>query len=376
MIRALVAFAAVSASVPLAGCRGSGSDLSPHPTAVKVAVVDRAGQAGATRYSAQIEPATRVDLAFKVGGYVEAISKARGVDGKPRILQEGDEVRGGMELAALRRTDYVQKVGEAQAALAQARAAAEQADLDLQRVTKLVAAGSISQAEADTARIKRDGAHASLEGAKVRVDEAQTALSDTSLRTPIDGVILKRSIEVGTLAATGTVGFSVAQVDRVKAVFGVPDTVLPRVHLGATQAVTTEGIPGAAFRGQISRISPSADPKSRVFEVEVTIPNQDQRLKSGMVAALAMADGQGAPEKPNPLVPLTSIVRSPRGATKFAVFVVEDVNGKSVARARDVELGEYLGRVIPATSGLEGGERIVVQGAGLLSDGEPVEVIP
>jgi hypothetical protein len=51
--------------------------------------VDRAGQATATRYSAQIEPATRVDLAFKVGGYVEAISKVRGVDGKPRIVQEG-----------------------------------------------------------------------------------------------------------------------------------------------------------------------------------------------------------------------------------------------------------------------------------------------
>jgi RND family efflux transporter MFP subunit len=375
MRRPVLLLAAVSSSVLFLACRGSTSDLSPHPTAVKVAVVDRAGQASATRYSAQIEPATRVDVAFKVGGYVEAISKARGVDGKPRILQEGDAVRAGTELASIRRTDYVQKVGEAQAALAQARAASEQADLDLQRVTKLVAGGSVSQAEADSARIKRDSAHASLEGAKVRVDEAQTALADTSLRAPIDGVILKRGIEVGTLAATGTVGFSVAQVDRVKAVFGVPDTVLPRVRLGASQVVTTEGIPGASFRGQISRISPSADPKSRVFEVEVTISNDDQRLKSGMVAALAMADG-AAPDKPTPLVPLTSIVRSPHGAAKFAVFVVDDANGKSVAHARDVELGEYLGRVIPATSGLEGGERIVVQGAGLLSDGEPVEVIP
>lgn len=92
------------------------------PTAVKVAAVERAGSTSGTRYSAQIEPATRVDLAFKVGGYVDAIAKTPGVDGKPRILQEGDGVRAGMELAAIRKTDYGQKLGEAQASLAQAKA--------------------------------------------------------------------------------------------------------------------------------------------------------------------------------------------------------------------------------------------------------------
>ncbi len=211
----------------------------------------------------------------------------------------------------------------------------------------------------------------------MRVDEAQTALSDTSLRSPIDGVVLKRAIEVGTLAAPGTVGFSVAQVDRVKAVFGVPDIVLPRVQLGAPQVVSTDAFPDARFAGRITRISPSADPKSRVFEVEVMIPNDDQRLKTGMVAALAMSstEAAAAPEA-EPLVPLSSIVRSPGHAGRFAVFVVDGANGQSIARARDVDLGEYLGRVIPVTSGLKGGEQIVVQGAGLLSDGEPIEVIP
>jgi hypothetical protein len=57
------------------------------------------------------------------------------------------------------------------------------------------------------------------------------------------------------------------------------------------------------------------------------------------------------------------------------VFIVEESGGKAVARAREVELGEYLGKVIPVKQGLRGGERIVIQGAGLLSDGEPVEVI-
>ena len=376
MNRILRAFAWLAFSGSLCACHTKPAAEGAHLTAVRVAPVDRAGAGAATRYSAQIAPATRVDLAFRVGGYVDSISRVPGIDKKPRILQDGDEVRSGAELAALRRTDYSQKVGEARATYAQSKAASEQADLDFDRVTKLAASGSISAAEVDSARIKQDSAHAALEGAKVRVDEANTALADTSLRTPIDGVVLKRALEVGALATPGTVAFSVAQVDRVKAVFGVPDMVLPRVQLGASQVVTTEAFPNVRFAGRITRISPSADAKSRVFEVEITIPNDDQRLKAGMVAALSMAVDGAAVPKSEPLVPLSSIVRSAAHAGKFAVYVVEAANGKSVARARDVELGEYLGHVIPVTSGLVGGEQIVVQGAGLLSDGESVEVIP
>jgi RND family efflux transporter MFP subunit len=376
--RGLAAVASLTAwalaATTLAACRDKPSAFESQLTVVKVATVDRAAAPGSTRYSAQIEPATQVDVAFRVGGYVESIAKVVGVDGKLRILQDGDTVRSGLELASIRHADYAQKVDEARAAYAQGKAAAEKADLDLYRVTRLIEQQSVSQAEADALRITRDSARASLEGARVRVDEAQTSLSDTSLRSPIDGVVLKRSIEIGTLAAPGTVGFLVAKVDRMKAVFGVPDIVLTRVHLGSAQEVTTEAFPDTRFQGQITRISPSADAKSRVFEVEVTIPNGAQRLKTGMVAALSMADAPGMANA-EPLVPLTSIVRSPRGGNRFAVFVVEDTDGKTIARARDVELGEYLGRVIPATSGLQGGERIVVQGAGLLSDGEPVEVI-
>jgi RND family efflux transporter MFP subunit len=347
----------------------------PIPTAVKVATVERAGTSASTRYSAQIEPQTRVDLAFKVGGYVDSIAKAPGVDGKPHILQEGDAVHVGSELAVIRRTDYEQKLGEANASSLQAKSAAEQAQLDFDRTTKLVANGSVSASEMDNARIKRDSANASAAGAKVRVDEAQTALADTSLRSPIDGVVVKRSLENGVLAAPGTVGFVVAVTDTVKAVFGVPDTVLPRVQLGAVQAVTTEAYAGVTFQGRISRIAPAADAKSRVFEVEVTLPNADYRLKSGMVAALSLAAAGDTKTQEEPLVPLAAIVRSPlnKSGKAFAVFVVDD---KHIAHAKEVELGEYLGRVIPVTSGLVGGEQIVVQGAGLLSDGEAVEIIP
>jgi RND family efflux transporter MFP subunit len=358
-------------------CKGS-PPPSATPTAVRFAVVDRAESAGSTRYSAQITAATRVALSFKEGGYVDTIAKAPGVDGKLRILQDGDSVRAGQQLASLRRVDYEQKLGEAQSAVDQAKAAQEQAGLDLQRAQKLASSGSVSTAELDTARIRLDGSRASLEGARVRLAEAQQALADTILRSPLDGIIVLRSIEVGALAAAGTGAFTVAEVRNVKVVFGVPDTVLPRIALGAAQDITTEAYRDSRFQGRITRIDPTADPKSRVFEVEVTIPNEDGRLKTGMIAALSLADSvvsTGA----QPLVPLSAIVRSPAHPGQFAVYVVEGDPGdaaRGTAHARDVELGDYLGSVIPVTKGLTGGERIVTMGAGLLSDGEAVQAIP
>ena len=347
----------------------------PQPTAVKVALVEHATSAAGTRYSAQINPATRLDLSFKVGGYVDSVATVPGVDGKPRLLQDGDRVRAGMQLAAIRRTDYAQRLAEARAALAQAQVGLDQATLDEGRTEKLAEHNAVAGAELDAARTKRDGAAATLSGARARLDQAATALSDTVLRSPLDGIVLKRSVEVGALAAPGTVAFAVADVDSVKAAFGVPDVVLPRVHLGAAMTITTEAYPGERFEGRISLIAPSADARSRVFEVDVTIPNTDGRLKPGSVAALAL-DGGGDPQaQAAPLIPLSAIIRSPGHPAQFAVFVVDATGGHPVVRARDVELGEYLGRVIPVRRGLTGGETVVVQGAGLLSDGEPVEVI-
>jgi multidrug efflux system membrane fusion protein len=347
----------------------------PQPTAVKVALVEHASNAAGTHYSAQINPATRLDVSFKVGGYVDSIATAPGVDGKPRLLQEGDRVRAGMQLAAIRRTDYAQKLAEAQAALAQAKVGLDQAELDYSRTATLAEHNAVAGAELDSARTKRDGAAATLSGARARLDQAATALSDTVLRSPLDGVVLKRSVEVGALAAPGTVAFAVADVGTVKAAFGVPDVVLPRVHLGAPLTITTEAFPGEKFEGRISLIAPSADPKSRVFEIDVTIPNADGRLKPGSVAALSLEGGGDAATATAPLIPLSAIIRSPGHPAQFAVFVVETAGGRSVVHARDVELGEYLGRVIPVKRGLTGGETVVVQGAGLLSDGETVEVI-
>jgi multidrug efflux system membrane fusion protein len=160
----------------------------------------------------------------------------------------------------------------------------------------------------------------------------------------------------------------------VKAVVGVPDVAIESVRLGQTQTVRCEATPGVVFNGTVTRIAPSADPSSRMFEVECTIPNVDNRLKAGMIASLEL--GREADARPAALVPLNSIVRPKSDPRGYATFVVEDAAGGAVARERPVQLGEVRGNLIAVTSGLAPGDRVVVVGATLIADGAEVVVVP
>jgi multidrug efflux system membrane fusion protein len=371
---ALIAACATHAAT-LAGCSKGPVPSHKSTTAVRVRAVDRAAAPGSARYSANIVPNSRVDVAFKLGGYIRGVAKAKGVDGKGRLLQEGDLVTRGMELARVNEADFAQKLAEAKASLAEITAQNEQAKLDFDRATRLSGSQAIAKTELDATRIKLDAASARLDAARVRVEEAQTALGDVSVRAPMDGIVLKRNVEVGTLVTAGTVAFAIADTRDVKVVFGVPDTVLETLRLGSTQSIATEAFRGREFAGRITRISPFADPKSRVFEVEVTIPNQKGDLKIGMVASLKLGDTADAAE-PVAVLPLTAVVRSPKNPNGFSVYVVDESALSPTARIRDVELGEFLGNMIPVTKGLAPGEKVIVQGATLVADGESVQVIP
>jgi len=356
-----------------AGCSRSHEKRVPAVPAVRVQPVERTSSHGAARYSASIGPASRVDLAFKVGGYVQSIPRLKGPDGRVHLLQEGDRVTAGMELASLRKIDYAQKLEEARASLAEANAARQQAEVDAQRSLRLFASHSVSQAEVDAAVAKRDGAIARAEGAQVHLDQARTALADTMLRPAQDGIVLERRIEIGTLASAGMVGFVIADLDTVKATFAVPDRVVSTLRIGAPQQIALEAFRGKVFQGHITRIAPAADAKSRAFEVEVTVGNADHALKPGMVAALDLAGSDDS--SPQPVLPLSAVVRSPAKRDAYAVFVIAGDSAGTTARLRPVELGEFLGNRIAIKSGVAADDRVVVMGAALLSDGEAVQII-
>jgi multidrug efflux system membrane fusion protein len=356
------------------GC-GPAEKHEPPPIPVGVSPAEAYLGNGEVRYSANIQPYARVELAFKSGGYLTHILQVKGVDGKMRNLQEGDYVKRGAVLAQVRQSDYEAKLAQAAGLNAAARASLEKAKLDLVRARNLYAANSLTKSDYDKAMAQYGETLGSVAATGGQVKEARIALQDTKLKAPTAALVLKRKVEVGDLVNAGTVGFTVANTEEVKVIFGISDLMLKHVKLGDQLAVTTEALRSRQFRGQVTAISPSADPKSRVFDVEITIPNPDQDLKVGMIAAVAVATGQ-APAAVT-VVPLTAVVRSKTNPEGYALFVVEGPKGRRIARLRDnIELGEVYGNMITITKGVNVGEPVIVTGATLVADGQRVRIVP
>jgi multidrug efflux system membrane fusion protein len=166
------------------------------------------------------------------------------------------------------------------------------------------------------------------------------------------------------------VAYTLADISNVKAIFGVPDTVLMQLKPGKPITLAVEAAPGTQFRGRVSAIASVADGETRLFQVEITLPNQRLTLKPGMIASLTLSTAGTVSAVP--VIPLSAVVRDPANPTDFAVMVVEN----KVARLRRVNLGPTFGDVLAINTGVKPGELVIRAGATMIADGEAVEVIP
>jgi multidrug efflux system membrane fusion protein len=355
------------------GCR-HGRPVETTPTPVRVQAVEEYAASGGVRYSAVISPYTQVELTFKVGGYIREILQVRDADGRLRNAHQGDAFPKGTVLARIQEKDFIERVNQAKAYLTRVQASLQKATQDWGRATNLFATHSMTKPDYDAAHAQFDEAQATVAGARAQLAEAELDLQYCALTTPMDGMVLQRKVEVGTLATPGLVGFVFADLSFVKVVFGVPDVMLARLQLGSPLAIVTESLRGVAFTGRITAIAPAADASSRVFSVEVTVPNPRLQLKVGAIASLQVADGK-LPE-PVPVVPLSAVIGSPADPKGYAVFVVQEENGRTMARIRNVQLGDVYGNAIAVTAGVQVGEQVIVTGATLVVDGEPVTIVP
>jgi RND family efflux transporter MFP subunit len=346
-----------AAALAATACGGDPPAAVPPVPVSVVQVGGSSGDPGATRYSGAIKADESVDLAFRVSGIVDAITQVRGADGRLRAIQDGDPVRRGQVLARLRQIEYRDQVADADATLRQSEA-------DYERVSQLYENRSTSKAE-------YDAAYARYTASQARRSQAAISLGDATLKAPLDGVLLRRSVEVGSLAGPSAPAFSLANTRVVKVVFGVPDVVVARLKLGQPVPIEAEALPGTALEGRITRISPSADPDSRAFEVEAALANPQGRLKVGMLATLRL--GRAA-ESAAPYLPLAAVVRPAGDTASYAVYVVADSSGPR-ARLRRVRLGEVSGNLIAVREGLRPGERVVVLGATIVTDGQAVQIL-
>jgi RND family efflux transporter MFP subunit len=365
---------AVAATTLLAGATACKQQTTAEtvPLPVHAATVRSIDVGNGAKYSANIVPYAQVTLAFQSGGYVDGIRQVKNPSGGMRNIDQGDYVQKGAVLATVRQQDYQDKVQQAKAQLDRSQAELQKAKLSFDRVSALYATQSATKPDYDSAQAQLASTTASVSGAQAQLSEANVALAYCQLRAPFSGWVVSRNIDLGTLVGPATNGFTLADTESVKAVFGVPDISISRVRLGQHLAITTDAFP-QTFDGRVSAISPAADPKSRVFSVEVTISNAHDRLKSGMIASLSLNGTQLTQSLL--AIPLSAVVRDPSHANGFAVMIAEGGGDSPTARLRAVELGDIYGNMIAAKGGLNAGEAVITTGVNLIKSGDKVRVI-
>ena len=354
----------------LAGCTETAA-IEKIARPVRVADAALAAAARGARYSAEVVPSEQLVLAFKNTGYVEQLLQTRDATGLLRDVERGDRIARGAVLARIQQADYQAQAARAGASVRQADAALVKARADFDRAQKLFAVDALTQPELDAARAAHDSAVAQNAGAEARLAVANVALGDVALRSPQSAVVLERRVERGALVTAGTPGFVLGTVNPVHAVFGVPDATVQRLRLGAPLTLTTDAVPERGFTGRITTIAPAADSETRLFLIEVSIPNDDGSLRPGMIATVELDAPQTEESAAMPSVPLTAVVKSGDG---YGVFVIGGAG--SAASFRRVTLGPLLGNAIQITDGIRAGERVVVSAPSMLKDGDAITVIP
>ena len=373
----------------LTGCRGPGpqaaADARPPVPVHAIAVKLFTPQSG-ERYSASLAPKRQLTLAFRVAGFVETIYGG----------ENGALIPKGTILAVLRPKDYDIPIQQAKSQLEAARrnieiaragvteaeAALTKAESTWKRADSLFQNHALAAPDQEAAKAQRDIAAAQLlsaqsqveaataqEGtASANVSAAELAKADTVLVAPYNARLLQRSVEAGSLVTPGQPAFVLADTSTVKAVFGVPDSSVAALKLADRLPLSVESVPGA-FSGSITSIATTADPATRLFLVEASVPNPQAALRPGMIATVNLRGMPGATE-PVAVVPLSAIVRGKGEAGGFSLMVVR----QNRVRSQAVTLASTYGDQI-AVSGVQPGELVVSSGASLLAEGDRVEVI-
>ena len=215
----------------------------------------------------------RSELAPKIPGRVARI-----------FVEEGSRVRRGQPVLALE-TDYVRlNLQAAEADAARAKAMLDEAQRDVQRKRELIAKNSVPQATMDRSQAAYDQARASVAAASAQVAMMRQQLADSTVRSPIDGVVAEKRTDVGQRLGDATVAFVVVQLSPLKLRFAVPERYLGKIKPGHTVMARVDPYPGETFTGTIQMVGGVIDPRTRTMFAEAEFRNGDGRLRPGLFA--------------------------------------------------------------------------------------------
>ena len=280
-------YAGVAGIVTMAAC----GDRPPgEQTTIRVAAVTQRDIMVSAHAAGVVEPVTTIEVKSQASGEIVQVH-----------VEEDDRVERGDLLVRVDPRIPQNAVVQAEADSVVARAELDNAEAQLARAEELNESGSITDLEYETARLARASAYAALVRARRALEDAKIAFEDTEVRAPSEGVILGRSVEVGTVIASasrdvsgGAVLLRMARLDTVQVRALVDETDIGMVRPGMEVTITVAAYPNRPFHGDVLRIGAEALVEQNVtmFPVLVRIANAERLLRPGMNAEVVIHIGE------------------------------------------------------------------------------------
>lgn len=307
-------------------------------------------------FTGNIEPFDMLNVSPDVAGKVQKI-----------YVEEGDRVKKGQVLAELDTEAYRLQLEQAKAGLSVAKASLNDASKTWERTQSLYEQKAVSPQQYEKAKLGYDAAKSQLENAQAALNLAQYRYDVSIMKAPFDGIITAKSMEenetINPMMPGGAGVVTIMDLSKVKINIKVPENRFTHLKKGLLAEIKVDAYPGRIFRGEVSKINPTADPLSRTFNVEIIVPNGDMLLRAGMFARVELV----LDVKHNVvIIPKAGILRS--GEERF-VFIIDN----NFAKKRVIKLGIEQGEIFEVISGLNEGEKIATSGKSMLVDGSSVQ---
>lgn len=319
----------------LASCgKKEGDTVTQLPTIpVKTTLAERGRIEAEREFAGGLEGSRQADIYVRISEAVTALPFAI-----------GDRVKDGDVVV------YLDK-GGASSQYFQAKATSDNAEKNYQKMKYLFAEKAISESEHDAAESQFEVAQANFRAARELVE----------LTSPINGVLVELNPRVGDVPPMGTIAARVASIETLRMSFGVPASLAREFSVGMSGTLRVAKA-DSVFACTVTKISSAADPQTRTFTIEVSVPNPTGALQPGTFAKarFAIASSEDA------LVIPQEALLSEEGIQ--TLFVVKN----DTARVRTVTIGIVNETTVEIVSGIEAGDEVVYLGQGFLADGYPV----
>jgi HlyD family secretion protein len=206
-------------------------------------------------------------------------------------------------------------------------------------------------------------AQAQMDAAKAHYGSAAAQLSYAQVRSPINGIVSDRPVNLGEMASSSSALFSIVDISQVTARANIPVHEAALIQVG--KEATISG-PGGDLKGKVTVVSPAVDPNTTTVEVWVQAANSAEKLKPGVTVKVSI----DAAEVPNAIVvPAAALLNSDEGGEQVMV-----AGADSLAHERKVDVGVRNGDVVQILSGVKAGEQVITDGALGLDDKAKIEI--